>query len=358
MHTKVARVTPDNFDIKIIKEAAAILKKGGIVAFPTETVYGLAADYNNPVAIDRLYEIKKRPKDKPFTILIARKEKILEFVNGLDGLSKRLIDKFWPGPLTIIVNSKDGKSLGFRMPSNRIALELVEASNLTIVAPSANISGAPDPLEPFSVVQAFDGQIEMVIDAGPTQIGVSSTVVDATSLRPKILREGSNTAQVKAVILEEKKITNMLIVCTGNSCRSPMAEALLKRELEKDGFNVKSAGIIAVDGMSASRETIEVVKQRAGISLSGFKSQRLTEELAVWADIIIVMDKTQESFIKDMFPFSVTKQKVVLFKDFADVKDGNPNVTDPMGRAVAVYEETYRQIQQGISIIAKKIRQG
>lgn len=358
MHTKVIRVSPDSFDINVIKEAAAILKKGGIVAFPTETVYGLAADYNNPDAINRLYEIKKRPKDKPFTILVARKEKILEFVNELDSLSKRLIDKFWPGPLTIIVNSKDGKAIGFRMPSNRIALELVNMSNLTIVAPSANISGAVEPLEPFSVMQAFDGLIDLIIDAGPAQIGISSTVVDMTALRPKILREGSNVTHVKAAIREEKKITNILIVCTGNSCRSPMAEALFKKELEKDGFIVKSAGIIAVDGMSASKETIQVVKQRAGIDLSDFKSQRLTEGLAAWADIIIVMDKTQEDFIKDMFSFSDTKQKVVLFKGFADMKDTNSNVTDPIGKPISVYEETYRQIQQGISIIAKKIRQG
>src|SRR3989338_7264453 len=164
MYTRIAKTDPNNFDTNIIKDAAIILQRGGIVAFPTETVYGLAADYNNKGAIERLYKIKQRSKDKAFTIHIAQKEKILEFIDEPDRLAKMLIDKFWPGPLTIIVKSKDGKPLGFRMPSNKLALALIDASRLTVVAPSANISGTPDPVEPFSVVQIFDGLIEMVID--------------------------------------------------------------------------------------------------------------------------------------------------------------------------------------------------
>ena len=356
MRTKIVKTDPSNFDLNIIKEAAEILRKGGIVAFPTETVYGLAADYNNKDAMERLYKIKQRPTDKPFTIHIAQKEKILEFIYELDQLTKRLIDKFWPGPLTVIIKSKDAKPLGFRMPSNKLAIELINMSNLTIVAPSANISGRPDPAEAFSVVEVFDGLIDMVIDAGPTQIGVSSTIVDMTMLRPRILREGSNVQDVKRILFEEKKITNVLIVCAGNSCRSPMAEVLLKRELEKDGFNIKSAGIIAPDGLSASTESIEVVKRHENIDASDFKTTRLTEGLANWADVILAMDKTQEEFIKDTMPQA--KAKVYLFKQYANSVDTNLNVADPIGKPFSAYEETYRQIQQCISIIAKKLRQG
>lgn len=356
MKTKIVKVDPYNINVNVIKEAANILQRGGIVAFPTETVYGLAADYNNKSAIDKLYIIKRRPKKKPFTIHIASKEKMLEFLDEPDELTKRLIDKFWPGPLTIIVKTKDGKNLGFRMPSNRVALELIKLSNLTIVAPSANISGRLGLVEPFSVVETFDGLIDVVIDAGPTEIGTPSTIVDITTLHPQILREGSNVNEVKAILQEDKRITNMLIVCTGNSCRSPMAEALLKKELEKDGFNIKSAGIIAIDGRAASAETVEVMKRFANIDLSKFTTHRLTKELTGWADIILVMDTAQKDIIENTTPEA--KQKIYLYKKFANIASDNPNVPDPIGKPFYVYEQSFKQIQQGIGTVVKKLREG
>ena len=356
MQTKVVKINPHNFDSGTIKEAADVLKKGGIVAFPTETVYGLAADYNNKGTIDKLYKIKKRPKDKPFTIHIAQKEKILEFIDEPDELTKRLIDKFWPGPLTIIVNTKDAKTLGFRMPSNRIALELISKSGLTIVAPSANISGGPEPVEPFSVVQNLDGLIDLVIDAGPTEIGVSSTIVDMTTSRPRIVREGSNADEVGGILYEEKRITNILIVCAGNSCRSPMAEGLLKKELEKEGFNIKSAGIIAVDGLVVSAEAIEVMRRYANIDISNFTTNKLAKHLTDWADIILVMDKTQKDFIKDTLPEA--QEKLRLYKEYAGIVSDNPNIPDPMGSPFSAYEESFKQIQQGLGTIARKLREG
>ncbi len=359
MWTKIIKIDPYNFELKVIKEAAVILQKGGIVAFPTETVYGLAADYNNEDTINRLYDIKKRPKDKPFTIHIAKKEKITEYIDEPDQLTKRLIDKFWPGPLTIIVKSKNEKTLGFRMPSNRIALELINMSNLTVVGPSTNVSGKPEPVEPFSVVEAFDGLIDMVIDAGPTEIGISSTIVDMTTLRPKILREGSNIDEVKAV-LHENIITgiimNVLVVCTGNSCRSPMAEGLLKRELEKEGFSIRSAGTTTVDGLVITPETIEVMKRYANVDMSGFLTHRLTKDLADWADIIFVMDRTQKDFIKKTIPEA--KEKVHLFKEYANMATDNPDVPDPIGKPFLAYEESYRQIEKGANGIATRLKEG
>lgn len=355
MQTKIVRANPHNLDLGVIKEAAGILQRGGIVAFPTETVYGLAADYNNKSTISRLYDIKKRPKDKPFTIHIAQKDKIIEYIDGMDELTKRLIDEFWPGPLTIIVKSKDAKPLGFRMPANRMAIELIKQSNLTIVAPSANISGMPEPVEAFSVAKAFDGLIDMIIDAGPTEIGISSTILDVSGIRPRILREGSNIDKIKSFLNEYKKITNIIIVCTGNSCRSPMAEALLKRGLEKEGFNIKSAGTIAVDGLTASLDAIEVARRYANIDISSFLTHKLTRELTDWADLILVMDRTQKEFIKDTIPEAAGK--AFLFKEYANIKDDNPDVPDPIGRPFFVYEQAYKLIEEGVKIIVKRLRE-
>ncbi|MFH0732799.1 MAG: L-threonylcarbamoyladenylate synthase [Candidatus Omnitrophota bacterium] len=355
MQTKIVKVDPDNPDPNIIKQAADILKKGGIVAFPTETVYGLGADYNNKKAIDRLYNIKKRPKDKPFTIQIADKTRVLHYAHEVTPLAKKLMDEFWPGPLTIILKSKDSEKIGFRIPANKIAIELIKEGGLDIAVPSANISGRPDPVEPFSVVQAFDGLIDMVIDSGPTEMGISSTVIDISSQEPKILREGSNIDRIKAILSQKSgEIKNILVVCAGNSCRSPMAEALLKRELTKYGFDIKSAGIIAIDGLLPSEEMQEAMKRYANIDMSDFKTHRFTGELADWADIIFVMELLQKNLIIAKIPNA--KNKTYVFKEFAGTTKDSIDVPDPIGHAFLAYEESFRQIEEAVKSIAKKLR--
>ncbi|MBN1405294.1 MAG: threonylcarbamoyl-AMP synthase [Candidatus Omnitrophica bacterium] len=357
MQTKIVKVNPHSPNRNVILEAVNILQKGGIVAFPTETVYGLAADYNNKEAVNKLYEIKKRPKDKPFTIHIATKEKITEYIDSIDELTKKLIDKFWPGPLTIIVKSKKRGTLGFRMPSNTVAVELINLSNLTLAVPSANISGRPEPVEPFSVVNDFDGLIDMVIDAGPTEIGTASTIVDLTSSRPKILREGRNAEAIRRLLHEhapDNTIMNILVVCTGNSCRSPMAEGLFKQKLSKEGFNIKSAGIIAADGLSPTGEAVEAMKRYANVNISGYLSSRLTKELIKWADLILVMEKAHKYFIEESTPEA--KNKIHIFKEYAGIPDSNPDVPDPIGKPFLTYEQSYRQIEEGVNRITRKLK--
>jgi len=145
--TKIVKASPENAGQDYLKEAADILKKGGLVIMPTETVYGIAANMLNNKALDRLYEIKERPKDKPFSLHIEKKERIEEFASAIPVLAYKLIDKFWPGPLTLLLESKNGKGkVGLRMPDNEIALNLIAAAGVPIVCPSANISGKPAPV--------------------------------------------------------------------------------------------------------------------------------------------------------------------------------------------------------------------
>jgi len=189
--TRHFTVDPRHPDRAAIAACAALLKDGGIVAFPTETVYGLGADASNAKAVERIYEIKGRPGSKPLTLHISDRTMIALAGCPITDEARRLIDRFWPGPLTLIVRSKDSKNIGFRMPDHAVALRLIEAVRSPIVGPSANLSGQRPPVTPQEVMKVFNGVIDAVLDSGPTEIGVESTVVDITVTPPRIIREGA-----------------------------------------------------------------------------------------------------------------------------------------------------------------------
>jgi L-threonylcarbamoyladenylate synthase len=189
--TRVFKVDPKAPDAAAIAHAAKAVKEGLLVGFPTETVYGIAANLLDRKAVDRLYEVKKRFKGKPFTVHISDVKMIRDMGCAISKKAKSAIDKFWPGPLTIILKSKDGRKIGFRMPANKVALELISQAAVPVVAPSANISGAKPPTDAKEVLRELDGTIDVLIDSGPTEVGIESTVVDLTVTPPVILREGA-----------------------------------------------------------------------------------------------------------------------------------------------------------------------
>lgn len=169
-----------------ILKAAQIIKKGGLVGFPTETVYGIAADPLNEKTISRLNKIKGRPKGKPYTLHIAYKKDIYKLVPKLSVPAKKVIKKYLPGPVTVILKGRRGKKIGFRMPDNKIALALIRAVGRSIIAPSANKSGMPSPVKAGDVCAGLD----FVIDGGPTKYRRDSTIIDLTVFPPRIKRQG------------------------------------------------------------------------------------------------------------------------------------------------------------------------
>lgn len=189
--TLVIKIDPDKPDKDVIAYAAEVIRSGGIVAFPTETVYGLAANLLDDKAIKKLYRIKSRSRGKPFTVHIADLRPIKKMGCRITGSARRLIKKFWPGPLTIILRSESAGAVGFRMPANAAALELIASSGVPVAAPSANISGRRPPTGAGGVLRDLDGKIDIVLDAGRTEVGVESTVIDMTVSPPVILREGA-----------------------------------------------------------------------------------------------------------------------------------------------------------------------
>jgi L-threonylcarbamoyladenylate synthase len=189
--TIVARVNASRPDAAKIGGAALILKNGGLVAFPTETVYGLGANLLDKEAVNRLYKIKDRPLNKPLTVHISDIKTVREMAGRIPAKAVRLIKKYWPGPLTLILRDKRGGKTGFRMPDNKIALMLIKTAGVPVVAPSANISGNKPPVSAKEVLCDLDGKIDVLIDGGRTKIGMESTVVDISGRKPVVLREGA-----------------------------------------------------------------------------------------------------------------------------------------------------------------------
>ena len=187
---KVLKVDPAAPDKSAVLFAAELLKNGLLVAFPTETVYGIGANFSDKKSIERLYKIKKRPKNKPFTIHIASTQSIKKAGCNLSPFAKALIKKFWPGPLTIILPAKRGK-LAFRMPRNEVAKVLIAEARVPVAAPSANISGEAPAKTAADILKTLGDQIDLILDGGATQIGEESTIVDTTEFPYRIVRNGA-----------------------------------------------------------------------------------------------------------------------------------------------------------------------
>ncbi|HAM41522.1 MAG TPA: threonylcarbamoyl-AMP synthase [Candidatus Omnitrophica bacterium] len=176
---------------ELIAEAARRLCAGGLVAFPTETVYGLGADATNPQAIARLNQVKGRPPEKPYSLHLYDAAQVLQFVDDIPPAAERLMKRFWPGPLTIVMPSKGGGTVGFRLPSHPVALAFLRCCARAVVAPSANRSGSPPPTDGKEVAEALQGSYDYLLDAGPTPLGRESTVVSVVGGTLTVLRDGA-----------------------------------------------------------------------------------------------------------------------------------------------------------------------
>lgn len=189
--TEVIKVDPGRPDTKAVAKAARILKRGGLVAFPTETVYGVAARFSDKKAIARLSGVKERPQEKPFTAQIADAGKLADLRCEVSEHTAALAEQLWPGPLTMIMPTRDGKNVGVRIPDNRVALAVLAGCGFPLAVPSANRHGRRPPNDAVSVLKELDGKIDLLLDGGKTDIGVASTVLDMTVFPYRILREGS-----------------------------------------------------------------------------------------------------------------------------------------------------------------------
>lgn len=202
--TRIVKIDKDNIDEEVIQEMSQIIRRSGTVVFPTETVYGLGANALSDEAVAKIFAAKGRPSDNPLIVHVSNMAQLDTIVEVIPETAKILIDKFWPGPLTLLFKKKRVISdmitggldtVAVRMPSSKIALKLIEACDLPVAAPSANISGKPSPTSAEHVIKDLEGRVDAIIDGGDCEFGLESTVIDVLNETPMILRPGSITLE-------------------------------------------------------------------------------------------------------------------------------------------------------------------
>jgi len=363
MKTNVLTIDSDADHWNVIREAAYCMKNGGLVVFPTETVYGIGANALNPDALERLHQVKNRPPEKPFTVHIGARSAVHHFVPDLKGLAKRLTKKAWPGPLTLIFdvpNIADAPviketspkhapaiyhkgTIGIRCPDDQVAADLLTEAHIPVVAASANPAGIDAPVTADEVLANLAGKVDLVIDTGTTRYTKPSTIVQVNGDEYKILREG---------VFDERTIrrlamVNFLLVCTGNTCRSPMAAGLLRHmlarkigckdhELGEFGYHVESAGTGAFSGAAASAPAIKAMKAR-NIDISGHDAQPIKLEQINRADYIFTMTAYHLDMVANM---SAPPKRARQIDD--------DDIEDPIGGNDEVYENCAKRLEKAL----------
>ena len=344
----------------VVHRAVQALAEGGLVAFPTETVYGLAASALDEEAVCRLLAVKDRTAVKPLTLAIKSADEARDYAPDMCRLARRLARRCWPGPVTLVVNDSHPESLvrqlppkvqqavspqqaiGLRVPGHQVIHDVLGMLAGPLCLTSANRAGMPEAVAAKEVIDAFGDEISMVVDDGPCRFGQPSSVVRVNRGRYEILRAGV----VPERTLRRLSSVLVLFVCTGNTCRSPMAELLCRDmlakrlkcnidELEDHGVLVMSAGIAAMMGGRASSEAVQILADM-GLDLSGHETQPLTEPLVRHADVIYTMTRAHREAIVAQWP-SAAERTGLLKTDGSDI-------CDPIGAPVERYRHCVAEI--------------
>ncbi len=355
----------------LVHRAVQALAEGKLVAFPTETVYGIAASALDEAAVQRLVRIKGRAPDKPVALAIRGVDQTLDYCPEISVAGRRLGQRCWPGPLTLVLEADHPDSLlgrlpegvrriispsgliGFRVPDHRYLQSALRLLPGPLVLTSANRSGQADAVNADEVIAALGDDVDLVLDDGQSKYSQPSTVVRVTGSHVSTLRQG---------VVSETQVRRfaslvVLVVCTGNTCRSPMAETLLQKrlanrlgcditDLEDRGVIVRSAGVAASAGGPAAGNAILAMQQRQ-LDLSQHASQPVTDLLMRFADQVFTMTQGHRKAILSQWPAAASKTTLLRTDSY--------DVGDPIGGSLEVYlhcaDEIDAQLQQWVDAL-------
>jgi tRNA threonylcarbamoyl adenosine modification protein (Sua5/YciO/YrdC/YwlC family) len=348
----------------VVHRAVQALVEGRLVVFPTETVYGVAASARNEAAIERLLNVKNRRTGQALTLAVRSADDALDYVPDMCPLAQRLARRCWPGPVTLVLEDRHPESLlerlppgarravtpqrsvGLRVPAHQTILDVLRLLAGPLGGSSANRAGQPEALTADKVLEALGDDVDLILDDGPSRFGQPSSVVRVSEKGVEILRAGV----VSELTLRRLSSLMVLFVCTGNTCRSPMAEALCRRmvaerlgcaseEVEERGVIVMSAGIAAMVGGAASPEAVHVMAEM-GLKLDDHESRPLTDQLVRHADIIYTMTRSHRQAILAQWPGAAQRTRL-LASDETDI-------ADPIGGPSEQYRRSAAQIKAAL----------
>ena len=340
METIISKISHTIKDDEIIHTAGDIIKSGGLVAFPTETVYGLGGDALNPDSSRKIYAAKGRPSDNPLIIHICKLEDIYRIVSDFPEKAKKLAREFWPGPLTMVLPKSDKvpkettgglNTVAVRMPVDPIALSFIEAAGGYVAAPSANLSGRPSPTSAKYVEEDMDGRIDMIIDDGDVEIGLESTIVDMTCEIPMLLRPGMITAEMLKEVLGDLETDKTILA--GNIAGRPKAPGMKYKHYAPKGELTIIAG-----------KPEEVIKRIKELAKTGMQQGEKVGIIGTDENISFYYGDSIKSVGKHDDEVSIAKRLYRILREFDD-----ENVT-------LIYSESFSTGGMGQAIMNRLLK--
>jgi L-threonylcarbamoyladenylate synthase len=368
--TNVIRIDPTRISQEAMKAAGKIITGGGVVIYPTETVYGLGANALDPKAVGRVFRVKGRGPDKPLIVLARDFGQIKKLVSEIPPWARTLMGLFWPDGLTLIMSASPsvprellagGTSIAVRISGHPVVRALMQVIGVPLISTSANRSGRKAPVTAAAARREMGDRVDLIIDGGPADGGKPSTILDVRTESVQLVRSGRISAdEIRKVVpleIEEsappKARGSILFVCSGNTCRSPMAQGLFRKMLSSrdlTGIEIRSAGISAAEGTPPAALAQQVVRDQDGVDISAHRARLLTTTLLEEADIVLAMSLSHARQIESLGRRFA--RKTYLLTSYPAWEHPDPDdIEDPVGGTRTDYLRVYGRIREQLERI-------